>query len=274
MGVYLPLSTSTPIMVGGIVRYVADKTAKRKVAGGVEADSGPGVLFSSGLIAGASVIGTVLAFLQLSEPTRNFLNSINVSAKIPGFATSDLALAPPLLRPGRRALGGGDGTMAGRPQGVIEVRVASTPKDVQTCLSLRWTVFVEEQGVRPSDEQDAHDAGDAVHALALLDGVPCGAGRFIFAQPGVAKIERMAVVDDVRRRGVGKALLAFLEAEAVRRGASRLTSVGAGARSQVLRGGGLLPRRRRVRRRHGNSAPADGQAHLRNAERCASGGCS
>jgi len=89
VGVYLPLSTSTPIMAGGIVRYVADRTAKRKAAEG-EADSGPGVLFSSGLIAGASVIGTVLAFLQLSEPTRNFLNRINVSAKIPGFATSDL----------------------------------------------------------------------------------------------------------------------------------------------------------------------------------------
>jgi len=89
VGVYLPLSTSTPIMLGGIVRYLADKTAKRKLSE-AEAESGPGVLFASGLIAGASVIGTVLAFLQLSEPTRNFLNAINVSAKIPGFATSDL----------------------------------------------------------------------------------------------------------------------------------------------------------------------------------------
>ena len=76
-------------MLGGLVRYVADKTARRKLSD-AEAESGPGVLFSSGLIAGASVIGTILAFLQLSEPTRNFLNSINVSAKIPGFATSDL----------------------------------------------------------------------------------------------------------------------------------------------------------------------------------------
>jgi hypothetical protein len=90
VGVYLPLSTSTPILMGGLVRYVADKTARRKLVG-VEAESGPGVLFSSGLIAGASVIGTILAFLQLSEPTRNFLNSINVSARIPGFATSNLA---------------------------------------------------------------------------------------------------------------------------------------------------------------------------------------
>src|SRR6266481_4784323 len=43
VGVYLPLSTSTPIMVGGIVRYVADRTAKRKLSG-TEAESGPGIL--------------------------------------------------------------------------------------------------------------------------------------------------------------------------------------------------------------------------------------
>jgi uncharacterized oligopeptide transporter (OPT) family protein len=90
VGVYLPLSTSTPIMVGGIVRFIADKTAKRRLSGG-DAESGPGVLFASGLIAGASVIGTILAFLQLSESSRNFLNSINVSGGIPGFANSDLA---------------------------------------------------------------------------------------------------------------------------------------------------------------------------------------
>src|SRR5216684_2791552 len=86
---YLPLSTSTPIMVGGIVRFIAGKTARRKLSA-AEAESGPGVLFSSGLIAGASVIGTILAFLQLSEPTRNFLNAVNVSSRIPGFANSDL----------------------------------------------------------------------------------------------------------------------------------------------------------------------------------------
>ncbi len=89
VGVYLPLSTSTPIMVGGIVRFIAGKTARRKLSA-AEAESGPGVLFSSGLIAGASVIGTILAFLQLSEPTRNFLNAVNVSSRIPGFANSDL----------------------------------------------------------------------------------------------------------------------------------------------------------------------------------------
>src|SRR5258708_32898941 len=89
VGVYLPLSTSTPILMGGIVRFIAENTARRKLSA-AEAESGPGGLFSSGLIAGAPVIATSLAFLQLSEPTRNFLNAVNVSSRIPGFATRDL----------------------------------------------------------------------------------------------------------------------------------------------------------------------------------------
>jgi predicted GNAT family N-acyltransferase len=102
------------------------------------------------------------------------------------------------------------------------VRLASSPAEVRACLRLRWTVFVEEQGVRPSDELDARDAADAVHALASRDGVPCGAGRLVFEAPGLAKIERMAVIDDVRGCGVGRELLKFLETEARRRGAARL----------------------------------------------------
>ena len=104
---------------------------------------------------------------------------------------------------------------------MIQIRLAESPEDAETCLRLRWTVFVEEQGVRPSLEVDDHDRKDAVHAVVLWDGVPCATGRFIFEKPGLAKIQRMAVVDDVRKRGVGRRLLAFLEEEARRRGASR-----------------------------------------------------
>lgn len=90
VGVYLPVSTSTPIMVGGIVRYIADRTARRKLSE-AQAESGPGVLFSSGLIAGGSLIGTAWAFMQLSEPTRSFLNRVNLGPSlIPALANSDL----------------------------------------------------------------------------------------------------------------------------------------------------------------------------------------
>jgi predicted GNAT family N-acyltransferase len=106
---------------------------------------------------------------------------------------------------------------------MVEVRLAESDADRRTCLRLRWTVFVEEQNVPPSLEVDEHDSAGAVHALALLDGVPAGAGRFVMVEPGVAQIGRMAVVDDARRNGIGAALLRFLEHEARGRGAKRLT---------------------------------------------------
>ena len=106
---------------------------------------------------------------------------------------------------------------------MVEVRLAETDADRRTCMRLRWTVFVEEQNVTPSLEVDEHDSEGAVHALALLAGVPAGAGRFVMIEPGTAQIGRMAVVDDARGKGVGIALLRLLEAEARRRGAKRLT---------------------------------------------------
>ena len=89
VGVYLPVSTSTPIMVGGLVRWLVDRVRTRKLSG-ADADSGPGVLFSSGLIAGATVTGTVLAMLELSKTTRDALHGINLAEKLGRFAASDL----------------------------------------------------------------------------------------------------------------------------------------------------------------------------------------
>jgi predicted GNAT family N-acyltransferase len=105
---------------------------------------------------------------------------------------------------------------------MVNVRLAESEQDRKLCLSLRWTVFVEEQGVAPSMEVDEHDRKDAVHALALWNGVPAGTGRIVLEDPATAKIGRMAVIDDVRGRGVGRALLAFLEEQARARGAKKL----------------------------------------------------
>src|SRR6267143_2101820 len=101
---------------------------------------------------------------------------------------------------------------------MIEVRRAEKEADRRVCLRLRWTVFVEEQNVPASLEVDAHDSAGAVHALALLDGVPAGTGRFVFDRPGVARIGRMAVVGDARGKAIGTALLRFLEDEARKQG--------------------------------------------------------
>ncbi len=56
VGLYLPLETTTPIFLGGLLRHFRDKASGEKAS---ETDNG--VLFSSGLVAGVGVIGILLA---------------------------------------------------------------------------------------------------------------------------------------------------------------------------------------------------------------------
>ncbi len=63
VGVYLPLSTSMPIFVGGMVRLAVDRIRRTPAA---ESDSSPAVLLSSGYIAGGSIAGILLALLALT----------------------------------------------------------------------------------------------------------------------------------------------------------------------------------------------------------------
>lgn len=71
VGVYLPLSASSPIFVGGLVRWLADRHLRRQLAGrsltedelAAEGDKSPGVLLASGYIAGGAIAGIVIAFV-------------------------------------------------------------------------------------------------------------------------------------------------------------------------------------------------------------------
>ena len=64
VGVYLPISTSATMFMGGVLRWIVDRRMTREEREGADADSGPGVLFSSGLIAGGAITGVILAGLQ------------------------------------------------------------------------------------------------------------------------------------------------------------------------------------------------------------------
>ena len=71
VGVYLPLSTTFPLFIGGMIRGVVDRARKMSDE---ESDSSPAVLLSSGLIAGGSIAGILIAFMQLvpKEQTDKF----------------------------------------------------------------------------------------------------------------------------------------------------------------------------------------------------------
>ncbi len=69
VGVYLPLSSSTPIFIGGLVRWLIDRKQRKTVASEkmtpaeliAETDKGPGVLMASGYIAGGAIAGIFIA---------------------------------------------------------------------------------------------------------------------------------------------------------------------------------------------------------------------
>lgn len=61
VGIYLPLSTMTPLFVGGVIKHIVEKRRDRKLEGIAEKQTDKGVLLGSGFIAGEGIIGVVTA---------------------------------------------------------------------------------------------------------------------------------------------------------------------------------------------------------------------
>ncbi|MFL5301642.1 MAG: OPT/YSL family transporter, partial [Anaeromyxobacteraceae bacterium] len=100
VGVYLPLSSSSPIFIGGLVRWLVDARHRGgfKARGlseeeiVAEGDKSPGVLMASGYIAGGAIAGILIAFMAgVLEPVDAVLTRWS-TANNPFFAgaTSDL----------------------------------------------------------------------------------------------------------------------------------------------------------------------------------------
>ncbi len=70
VGVYLPLASSLPLFIGGLVRWLVDHRNAQGAGQGhlnaeqrqIEGDRSPGVLLASGYIAGGALAGIVIAF--------------------------------------------------------------------------------------------------------------------------------------------------------------------------------------------------------------------
>lgn len=58
VGAYLPLSTTSPIFIGGLVKWLVERKSKSNAE---ESEIGPGALFSSGMIAGGAITGIIVA---------------------------------------------------------------------------------------------------------------------------------------------------------------------------------------------------------------------
>ncbi len=73
VGVYLPLYLTTPIMAGGLLRYITEKTKDDDI---LKTRRENGILFSSGLIAGSALVGVGLALL--ASYSRMFVTMLEI----------------------------------------------------------------------------------------------------------------------------------------------------------------------------------------------------
>ncbi len=88
---------------------------------------------------------------------------------------------------------------------MITVKLIENKKDLAKAQEIRHKVFVEGQNVPPEDEIDKFEK-DSFHYLAFLNNNPAGAARWRVTDNG-AKLERFAVLNEYRGRGLGSAML-------------------------------------------------------------------
>jgi predicted GNAT family N-acyltransferase len=85
---------------------------------------------------------------------------------------------------------------------MVEIELLSWEKARERATRIRFTVFVQEQGVPAEMEMDELDAR-SIHALAVVEGEAVATGRLL---PD-GHIGRMAVLKPWRSRGIGGLIL-------------------------------------------------------------------
>jgi OPT family oligopeptide transporter len=87
IGIYLPLSTTFPIFIGGAIRGLVTWRKVKKdlpVSDDEEDDLGKGNLYATGLVAGGAVAGVIIAILAGIDKTAEGLKKVNLEKSVEG----------------------------------------------------------------------------------------------------------------------------------------------------------------------------------------------
>jgi OPT family oligopeptide transporter len=77
IGLYLPLSTTLPIFIGGAIKGIVDWQSEKKLEPKADDDLGRGSLFATGLIAGGALAGVIVALLSVNEEVYKTIQNIS-----------------------------------------------------------------------------------------------------------------------------------------------------------------------------------------------------
>ncbi|MFO0973833.1 MAG: oligopeptide transporter, OPT family [Phycisphaerae bacterium] len=95
VGMYIPLYSTTPLFAGGVLRWICDKMTGVS-ASESETETGPGVLLSSGYIAGGTLCGLIVTFFAFMPD--GFNRALDLGSRLGhGYAESGKAKVISLL---------------------------------------------------------------------------------------------------------------------------------------------------------------------------------
>jgi len=93
--------------------------------------------------------------------------------------------------------------------GELNYKLVTSDSELEGAFEVRRQVFVKGQGV-PEDVELDEDDKEALHMVVKDGDRVIGTARVLFPSADLAKIERMAVLDPFRRRGIGSRIISFL----------------------------------------------------------------
>lgn len=94
----------------------------------------------------------------------------------------------------------------------LSYKLVTSDRELKAAFEVRLQVFVEEQGISEELELDDLDQ-EALHMVVKDGERVIGTARVLFLTANQAKIERMAILEPFRRRGIGRGIISFLNEE-------------------------------------------------------------
>ena len=96
--------------------------------------------------------------------------------------------------------------------GKLNYKLVVSDRELKEAFEVRKRVFVEEQGISESLVFDDYD-GEALHMVVEDGERVIGTARVLFLAANQAKVERMALLEPFRRKGIGRKIISFLDEE-------------------------------------------------------------
>lgn len=103
----------------------------------------------------------------------------------------------------------------------LEYKLVTDDSEMKAALEVRRRVFVEEQGISEKLEMDG-DGPEVLYMVVINNKEIVGTARIKFLADQRAKLERMAVIKQLRGAGIGRRIVSFLNEELKKMGREQI----------------------------------------------------